>query len=103
MEKPTFTKVSLSDVRVIMAIMRVHVVELLCQTAMGWIPVLKYFLLGACGRLWPCSIMPRIKCRRFLRSQLQWRLPGTESPWVRLLRAQACAKLGDADLQWADE
>jgi hypothetical protein len=70
MEKPTFTKVSLSDVRIIMAIMRVHVVDLLCQATMGWIPVLNYLLLGARGRLWPCSIVPGIKWRRFLRSQL---------------------------------
>jgi hypothetical protein len=35
MEKPAFTKVNLSDVRVIMAIMCVPVVELLCQVSMG--------------------------------------------------------------------
>jgi hypothetical protein len=40
MEKPTFTGANLSDVRVIMTIMCVHVKELLYQAVMGWIPVL---------------------------------------------------------------
>jgi hypothetical protein len=35
MEKPTFTRVNLSGVRVIMVIMRVLVEELLCQAMMG--------------------------------------------------------------------
>jgi hypothetical protein len=34
----------LFDVRVIMIIMHVHVVELLCQTVMGYIPILKCLL-----------------------------------------------------------
>jgi hypothetical protein len=34
MEKPTFITVNLSDVEVIMAIMRAPMVELLCQAAM---------------------------------------------------------------------
>jgi hypothetical protein len=34
MEKPAFTRVNLSNVRVNMAIMHVHVEELLCQAAM---------------------------------------------------------------------
>jgi hypothetical protein len=32
MERPAFTRMNLSDVRMIMAIMRVLVKELLCQT-----------------------------------------------------------------------
>jgi hypothetical protein len=42
MEKTVFTRASLSGVRVIMVIMRVPVEMLLCQAAMGWIPILKY-------------------------------------------------------------
>jgi hypothetical protein len=32
-----------------MAIMRVPLVELLCQVVMGWISGLEYLPLGACG------------------------------------------------------
>jgi hypothetical protein len=35
MKMPAFIRVNLSDVRVIMMIMRVSVVELLCQAATG--------------------------------------------------------------------
>jgi hypothetical protein len=80
MENPAFTRVSLSDVRVIMTIMHVAVEELLHQAATGWIPVLKYLLSGACGHLWPCPVMPDIKCRSFPKTRLQWCLPGIESP-----------------------
>jgi hypothetical protein len=52
MDKPTFTRANLSNVRVIMTIMRVSVDELLCQTVMEQIPVLKYLLSSACGSLW---------------------------------------------------
>jgi hypothetical protein len=54
MEKLTFTKIFLSDVRVIMAIMRVPMVELFCHMTMGWIPTLEYLSLGprgACGHV----------------------------------------------------
>jgi hypothetical protein len=61
MEKATFTRVNLSDLRVMMAIMHVFMEELLCPTVMGWIPVLEYLLLGACGHLWLCPIMSGIK------------------------------------------
>jgi hypothetical protein len=50
MEKPTFTKASLCDVGVIMAIVHIPVVELLCQAVMEWIPELNYLPLGARGR-----------------------------------------------------
>jgi hypothetical protein len=39
MDKPAFTRVSTSDVRVIMAIMRILMNEFPCQAVMGWIPV----------------------------------------------------------------
>jgi hypothetical protein len=35
MEKPAFTRACICDIRVIMVIMRVSLVELLCQSAMG--------------------------------------------------------------------
>jgi hypothetical protein len=35
MEKPAFARVNLSDVRVIIVIMHVPMVELLCQVSMG--------------------------------------------------------------------
>jgi ABC-type phosphate transport system permease subunit len=49
MDKIAFTRKSLSDVRVIMAIMCIPVVELLCQTVMKRIPTLKYLLSSARG------------------------------------------------------
>jgi hypothetical protein len=47
MEKSAFTRIDLTDVRVIMVIMRVPVKELLCQAVTGWIPVLKCIMSGA--------------------------------------------------------
>jgi hypothetical protein len=53
MEKLAFTRACLSYIRVMMAIMSVFLAESLCQMVMGWILVLKYELLSACGFLWP--------------------------------------------------
>jgi hypothetical protein len=61
MEIPAFIGASLSDVKVIMMIMCVLVVELLCQTVTGRIPVLECLLLGTRGRLRLCLIMFGIK------------------------------------------
>jgi hypothetical protein len=52
MDKPTFTRANLSNVRVIMTIMHISVDGLLYQTVTEQIPVLKYLLSGACGSLW---------------------------------------------------
>jgi hypothetical protein len=41
-----------------MAFMRVSLVELLYQAAMGWIPTLEYMMSGMRGLLRPRSIMP---------------------------------------------
>jgi hypothetical protein len=49
MEKLAFTRTCLSDVRVIMTIMCVVLVELPCQAMMGWIFALAYLLPGARG------------------------------------------------------
>jgi hypothetical protein len=61
MEKPTFTRANLSNIRVIMMIMRI-LVEELCETVMGWIPVLECLLLH--------PIMLDIKWHGFLRTRL---------------------------------
>jgi hypothetical protein len=67
MEKLTFTRVSY--IRDIMAIMRVPLVESLCQTVMGWIPALNCMLSGTREFLWPCLVTSGNKCRRFPRPQ----------------------------------
>jgi hypothetical protein len=61
MENPVLIEVSLFDVRVSMAILLVHEVELLCQALTGWIPVRECLLLGALGRLLLLFVPPGIK------------------------------------------
>jgi hypothetical protein len=51
-----------------MAIMCVDVEELLYQVATGHILVLKFLLLGAHGRMWPCPVAPGFECHCFLRA-----------------------------------
>jgi hypothetical protein len=41
-----------------MGLIHLYLVELLCQTAMGWILGLEYMLSGTRGLLWPCPIVP---------------------------------------------
>jgi hypothetical protein len=60
-ENPTLIGASLSNVRVIMVIMLVLVVELLCQAVTGWIPVLECLLPGARGHLRLCLVLLGIK------------------------------------------
>jgi hypothetical protein len=76
MEKSAFPRVNLSDVRVIMATMRVFMVKSLCQSVMGWVLVLECLLLGTRLRL----VMSSIKWHCYPRSQLQWCLSGTGEP-----------------------
>jgi hypothetical protein len=54
-----------------MAIMRVPEEELLRQAVTERFLVLKCLLLGACGRLWSCSVTPYIKWHRFSRNRLK--------------------------------
>jgi hypothetical protein len=54
MGNPALIRGSLSDVRVIMGIMRVLIVKSLCQVVMGQVPVLKSMLSGARGHLRLC-------------------------------------------------
>jgi hypothetical protein len=68
MENPALIRVSLSDVRDIMVIMCVLVVELLCQAMMGWNSVLECLLPGTRGRWWLHLILPGIKWTHYLRT-----------------------------------
>jgi hypothetical protein len=61
MEKPGFTRMNLSSVRVIMAIMHLPVGELLYQAMMERILVLECLLPGTHGLLWLHPVMPGIK------------------------------------------
>jgi hypothetical protein len=90
MEKHTFKRMNLSDVRVIMMIMRVLVKDVLCQALMRWIPVLELPLSGVRGRLWLRHVMPGIKWRCFLRTRLHLRLPGTRKPPGVTIRGPEC-------------
>jgi hypothetical protein len=54
MDKLAFTRACLSKISVIMAIMRIPLVELLCQAMMGWISALESLLPDAreaCGHV----------------------------------------------------
>jgi hypothetical protein len=46
MENHAFIGASLSNVRVIMVIMRILMLELICQTVTRWVPVLEFLLSG---------------------------------------------------------
>jgi hypothetical protein len=61
MEKPAFTRANLSDIRVIMTIMRVPVKELLCQAVTGQIPLLKCLWSSMRRSLWSHPIVLNIK------------------------------------------
>jgi hypothetical protein len=104
MKKLTFIRVNLSNVRVIIAVMRVPVEELLCQAVIGWIPVLKHLLSNARGCLWPYPIVQGIKGRCFPRTWLQRLYPVLESPQALLLGAHVRTKLDhEEDLHWANK
>jgi hypothetical protein len=77
-----------------MAIIHVPMVELLCHTVMGRLPVLKYLLSGAHECLLPRLVVPGIKCCCFSRTRLRWCLSNTESPRVWLLGAWIRPELG---------
>jgi hypothetical protein len=62
MDKPAFDRAFLSNVKVVMEIMSVPVVELLCQAEMGWLSILKYLLSVANGCMWSCIVVPSIRC-----------------------------------------
>jgi hypothetical protein len=76
--------------RVIMVIMCVPVVELLCQTSMVWLSILKYLLSGTCGCLLSCLVVPGIKCHCFPMTRLRCCLSDTEKPLGWLPGAWVC-------------
>jgi hypothetical protein len=79
-------RVSLSDVKVIMVIMCVLMVELLCEAVTGQILALKYLLPGTSRG-----------------SRLLGHMPGTSHPQAWLLGARVCAKPAlKEELDWAD-
>jgi hypothetical protein len=60
-ENPAFTGVTLSNVRVIMVIMRVPMVELLCHAVMEQVLVLEYLLPSMCEHQMSGPVMSGIK------------------------------------------
>jgi hypothetical protein len=92
MEKLAFTRACLSDVRVIMMIMCVPLVESLWQTAMGWIPT-RVPIARRTWNPWLHPVVSGSKCGRFprpwclIKSMRYWKLldGATRSPglsWV---------------------
>jgi hypothetical protein len=67
MEKLAFTRACLSNVKVIIAMMCVPLVELLCEMTMGQIPALEYLLSDARELLLPHRVTPGCKCHCFPR------------------------------------
>jgi hypothetical protein len=61
MENSAFIVASLSDIRVIMVIMRILMVELLYQVVMGCILVLECLLSGVHGYHRPCPVLSGMK------------------------------------------
>jgi hypothetical protein len=57
MKKLAFIRKNLSNVRVIIVIMRVPVEELRCQAVIGWTLVLKHLLSNACGHVLSCKAL----------------------------------------------
>jgi hypothetical protein len=92
--EPRPYQASLSDVRVIMVVMRVLVVMWLCQAVMGWIPALERLLPGVhgiCGYVSNCLALNGLATQG---SRLLGHLPGTGNPQVWLPRAQTRVELG---------
>jgi hypothetical protein len=78
--EPRSYRASLSDVRVIIAVMCVLMVEMLCQVVMEQIPVLECLLPGTRGRMWSCLVLCDIKWHRYLRIPALGHLPDTCNP-----------------------
>jgi hypothetical protein len=62
---PPLSGVSLSDVRVTTVIMHVLVVELLCQTVIGRVPLLDCLLPGVHWCLWLYLVLPGTKWHHY--------------------------------------
>jgi hypothetical protein len=95
MENPTFPRASLSNVRVIMEIMRILVEEFLSQTVTGRSLVLECLLLGVRGHLWLRLVLPDIKWHRYPGTPTLWSLDQYLGyPWAWLPGPQAHAMPG---------
>jgi hypothetical protein len=92
----------LSDVRVIITIMRNFMVKLLCQTVMGRILVLECSLrgepvaccqahVGVCGYILSCLVLNGLATRG---SRLWGHLPDNDNPQVWLPMARVCVESG---------
>jgi hypothetical protein len=68
MEKPALIGASLSDVKMIMTVMRVLMAKLLWQAVTGRVLVLECLLPGARGCLWLHHVLPSIKWTHFSRT-----------------------------------
>jgi hypothetical protein len=77
-----------------MVIMRVLVVELLCQEVTKQILVLECLLSGTCGRLWLRLVLLALNDIATRGSRLWGHLPGTGNPQALLPRAWACVRPG---------
>jgi hypothetical protein len=80
MEKLIFTRACLSNVRVIVVIMRVPLIESLCQAAIEWIPTRVPIVRHTWG-LWPRPVKSGSKCHCFPRP---WRLVKSTRYWKLL-------------------
>jgi hypothetical protein len=98
MENHAFIGASLSNARVIISIMRVLVVELLCQVTMGWIPVLECLFLSARGCLRLHLVLPSIKWPCYSRTPALGpfdRYIGYPRAWLSEARAHAESRCED--------
>jgi hypothetical protein len=89
-----FYRANLIDVKVIMPIMCVSVVEFLYQVVTRQILILKYLLSGthgSCGHVLSCQALNVAASRGHGSCGA---LPGIESHWHAVARSQACAELG---------
>jgi hypothetical protein len=103
MGRPAFFEGSLSDVRMIMAIWHVPMVELICQVVMGLVPVLECLLSGTRGRLGLCLVLFGIKWPRYTRipasgfTFLVWETPRCGSQGLGCVPSR-----GSRSLDWAN-
>jgi hypothetical protein len=95
MENPTFIGVSISDARVIMAIMCALAVVLLCQVVTGRVLVLEGLLPGTRGQRRLRPFLSGIKCPHFLKTRTlelvarYWEPPGVAAGGPRVCRARS--------------
>jgi hypothetical protein len=103
MENPAFIGASLSDVKVIMMIMRILVVKLLCLAVTRWVPLLQCLLHGTHGLQRLRLIMSASNGLVPQGTRLCGHLLGSKTPQVWLPGAWAHAEAGyKEDMDWGD-